>query len=136
MLMTIMAFLILTAAWTSMSALSVTNSTSSAAADPSSDPPKPVHLALSTSAIQVRDDDEAGVDIARVGASHDWPAVTRALQKLKDRGVARDSLDIAVDDGVAYDDVAHLVDVSSVAGLGAGGGLALASAAMRSTHET
>jgi hypothetical protein len=67
----------------------------------------------------VRDDDDAGVDIARAGAHHDWASVTRALQKLNDRGVGRDSLDIAVDDGVAYDDVAHLVDVASVAGLGA-----------------
>lgn len=108
MLMTIMAFLILTAAWTSVNVLEVQSPTNSSTATPppTTTPPKPLQLSLSASSVDVKDD---GAAVAVVDRS-DTPRLAALLRDLKAQHADR-SVEIRVDDGVGYGAVAALVDV-------------------------
>ncbi len=108
MLMTIMAFLILTAAWTSVNVLEVQSpaNSSTSTPPPKTDPPKPLQLALSASSVDVKDDGVA-IDVVALADHARLATVLRALKQAH----ADRSVEIRVDDGVGYGAVAALVDV-------------------------
>ena len=118
MLMTIMAFLILTAAWTQLSVLEV-QTPQNAATTTETETSTTVHLTVSPGSVSVRDDDNAAVSFASAAAGPDVAGIARELLRLKTRGVPREKVEIHVDDGVTWSVLAAVVDVGTGADLGA-----------------
>lgn len=118
-LMTIMAFLILTAAWTQLSVLEVQTPQNAPTTTETPETTTTVHLTVSAGAVSVRDDDNAAVSFASAAGGPDVTGIARELQRLKARGVPREKVEIHVDDGVAWSIVAAVVDVGTAADLGA-----------------
>jgi len=117
-LMTIMAFLILTAAWTQLSVLEV-QAPQNAKTTTETPETTTVHLTVSAGSVSVRDDDNAATSFASAPGGPDVTGIARELQRLKARGVPREKVEIHVDDGVPWSVVAAVVDVGTAAELGA-----------------
>lgn len=110
-MMTILAFLILTAAWTQTAALEVQTPASSTSPRERADDerPPPVVIRVGT----------GGIDVGRGAAVDRVPLAElpdRLAGLLRTRPDAKDVV-VHVDDGVGYAAVAHVVDVATGAGL-------------------
>jgi hypothetical protein len=123
MLMTIMAFLVMTAVWTRMSALEVHSPSSGTSAPGQPEHPVRVHLQASGQLDVEHEGSVALQAIPPLAGRPDWASLT-ALLAIKPLSASpgpgtsggSQTVEVRVDDGVAFADVAALIDEVSPLG--------------------
>lgn len=103
----------ISAAWTQIAALELQAPSTTTGPAATVEPPPSLRVMVGSQAIIVGE----GEGAARF-SSGDWRGVERELARLHDehdRGEA--GLEILVEDGVRYDDIAHVVDAGAAAGI-------------------
>jgi hypothetical protein len=123
MLMTIMAFLVMTAVWTRMSALEVHSPSSGTSAPGQPEHPVRVHLQASGQLDVEHEGSVALQAIPPLAGRPDWASLTvllaiKPLSASPGPGTSGGSqtVEVRVDDGVAFADVAALIDEVSPLG--------------------
>jgi biopolymer transport protein ExbD len=117
MLMTIMTFLMMTAVWNQIAMLEVQNASGGAEAQPEEpDPnkPKPILVLLTDRSVKIQE--EANPDLKEFPANSegfDFAGVQVELKRLKELRPDRTEVKIQSEDGVKYNDIVKVIDMST-----------------------
>jgi biopolymer transport protein ExbD len=116
MLMTIMTFLMMTAVWTQIAMLEVQNAAGGAEAQPEEpDPNKPKAIMVLAGKEQVVVQEEGGEarPFPKTADGYDWKGIQTEMTRLKDVRPDRTEVKIQAEDGVQYEALAKLIDMST-----------------------
>ena len=117
LLMTIMTFLMMTAVWNQIAMLEVQNASGGAEAQPEEpDPnkPKPILVLVTDRAVKIQE--EANPDTKEfpsTGDGYDMAGVQTELKRLKEMRPDRTEVKIQSEDGVKYNALVKIIDIST-----------------------
>ncbi len=116
MLMTIMTFLMMTAVWTQIAMLEVQNASGGQAAEqeePDPNKPKPITILLTDRAIKVNEEGGEMQEFPSTGNGYDYKAVFNVMDAFKKARPERMEVKIQSEDGVKYEDIVKVIDIST-----------------------
>lgn len=107
-------FLLLTAVWNQIARMQVDQAISNAPPDPNQepDPVPPLTVHIRQDGIWVGRKVEEGQNITKTGEDYDYVKVDEALTKDKTTYPAEDTVMIVTDDGVAYQEMIKVLDLT------------------------
>jgi biopolymer transport protein ExbD len=120
MLMTIMTFLMMTAVWTQIAMLEVQNASGGAEqeqTDPDPDAPKPVLVLVGKEQVVVQEEGAEPRPFPATADGYDFTGINIELKRLKDARQDREVVKIQSEDGVEYQNLTKLIDLSTGNGL-------------------
>ena len=121
LLMTIMTFLMMTAVWTQIAMLEVQNASGGPdqpADAPDDKKPKPIMELLTDRAIKIQEEQNPDVrELPSTGDGYDFKGVQIELKRLKDARPERVEVKVQSEDGVKYNDIVKVIDISTGLGL-------------------
>jgi biopolymer transport protein TolR len=116
MLMTIMTFLMMTAVWTQIAMLEVQNASGGpdqVQDEPDPNAPKPVMILAGKEQVTVQEEGAEARPFPATGDGFDWNAINIELKRLKDARQDRSVVKIQSEDGVKYEFITKLIDLST-----------------------
>jgi biopolymer transport protein ExbD len=116
MLMTIMTFLMMTAVWTQIAMLEVQNASGGAEAQPEEpDPnkPKAVMVLVGKEQVTIQEEGAEARPFLATADGFDWNGINIELKRLKDARQDRNEVKIQSEDGVKYEHLTKLIDLST-----------------------
>ncbi len=116
MLMTIMTFLMMTAVWTQIAMLEVQNASGGAEAQPEEpDPnkPKAIMILAGKEMLSIQEEGQEARTFPATADGFDFNAVNIELKRLKDARQEREEVKIQSEDGVRYEHITKLIDLST-----------------------
>ena len=116
MLMTIMTFLMMTAVWTKIAMLEVQNASGGAEAQPEEpDPnkPKAVMVLVGKEQVTIQEEGAEARPFLATADGFDWNGINIELKRLKDARQDRNEVKIQSEDGVKYEHLTKLIDLST-----------------------
>jgi biopolymer transport protein ExbD len=117
MLMTIMTFLMMTAVWNQIAMLEVQNASGGAEAQPEEpDPnkPKPILVLLTDRSVKIQEEQNPDLkEFPSTGEGYDMGGVLVELKRLKELRPDRTELKIQSEDGVKYEHIVKIIDIST-----------------------
>jgi biopolymer transport protein ExbD len=116
MLMTIMTFLMMTAVWTQIAMLEVQNASGGAESQPEEpDPnkPKPILVLAGKEQVIVQEEGSESRPFPSTADGFDFNAINIELKRLKDARKDRNEVKIQAEDGVKYEYLTKLIDLST-----------------------
>jgi biopolymer transport protein TolR len=114
LMITMIAFLMMTAIWTQVSTLELQNATNSSPVE--KDPKvKPLGIEMSADGFTVVQEGKARIMIPKKNGSYDDEALYNNLKQWKAKDPLRHQVDVLAEDGILYESIAKVID--SAAGL-------------------
>lgn len=116
MLMTIMTFLMMTAVWTQIAMLEVQNASGGpdqVQDEPDPNAPKPIIVLAGKEQVTVTEEGQEARTFPTTADGFDWTAINIELKRLKDARPDREVVKIQSEDGVKYEYLTKLIDLST-----------------------
>ena len=116
MLMTIMTFLMMTAVWTQIAMLEVQNASGGPdqqQEEPDPNAPKPVMILVGKEQVVVQEEGAEPRPFPATADGYDFNAINIELKRLKDARQDRQVVKIQSEDGVKYEHITKLIDLST-----------------------
>jgi len=116
MLMTIMTFLMMTAVWTQIAMLEVQNASGGAESqpeEPDPDAPKPILVLAGSEQVVVQEEGGEPRPFPYTPDGPDFAGINIELKRLKDARQDRETVKIQSEDGVKYQYLTKLIDLST-----------------------
>lgn len=116
MLMTIMTFLMMTAVWTQIAMLEVQNASGGPdqqQEEPDPNAPKPVMILVGKEQVVVQEEGAEPRPFPATADGYDFNGINIELKRLKDARQDRQVVKIQSEDGVKYEHITKLIDLST-----------------------
>ena len=120
LMVTIIVFLMMTAVWTRIAALEVQNASGGnppEEEEEEKDRPKPIIVLITDKALKVQEEGSEMRELPTMGEDYDFKGLTEQLKAFKDARPERVELKVQAEDGVQYNAVASVIDISIGLGL-------------------
>ncbi len=112
LMITMIAFLMMTAVWTQVATLELQNATNSAV--PSSKAKiEPLSIEITKTGFVLTEEGKAQIDIPKKDARYDMVALHRNLKKWKAEDPLRNQVDVFAQDGILYESIAKVIDIAA-----------------------